>query len=139
MIKPSFNDFISANFRGLSAHTLYEYIMSTVNNNSIYKTDVSNLVYESIYHVYTNKYTALEYKMFIEIRRDILKYYSINDPYKFRDWLAELHYCLDNGYTTFKTSRLLWLKENALDMYITRVISLSEFQYILKADITQKQ
>ena len=137
MSKPTFNDFINTNFMGLSAHTLYDYIMSTVSNNPIYKKDVSNLVYESIYHVYINKYTALEYKMYTKVRKDILDYYNIIDPHEFREWLAELHFCLDNGYTDFSTTRLSWLKENALDMYITRTISLSEFQYILKADITK--
>ena len=118
----SFDTFISHNFFGYSAHTLYQELRHS------YPAEVaSQWVYVNIWHGFTGKDTSED--------RDIARHVACivhHDPSLLdralaaRDWIE---YCM----ATQEYERLAVLIDEALDLYIDRVISLEEFKLIVSA------
>lgn len=117
-----FNAFISCNFFGYSAHTLYQELCHS------YPAEVaSQWVYVNIWHTFINQDTPED----IDIARRVTCI-IIGDPnfeiraLDARDWIE---YCM----MTQEYERLAVLIDEALDLYIDRVISLDEFRLIVSA------
>jgi hypothetical protein len=117
-----FNAFISRNFFGYSAHTLYQELCHS------YPVEVSSQwVYVNIWHTFINQDTPED----IDIARHVACI-IIGDPnfeiraLAARDWIE---YCM----ATQEYERLAVLIDEALDLYIDRVISLDEFKLIVSA------
>ena len=115
-----FNAFISCNFFGYSAHTLYQELCHS------YPAEIaSQWVYVNIWHTFIDQSTPED----IDIARHVACI-IIGDPnfeiraLAARDWIE---YCM----TTQEYERLAVLIDEALDLYIDRVISLDEFKLIV--------
>lgn len=118
----SFDHFVSHNFFGYSAHTLYQELCHS------YPAEVSSQwVYVNIWHTFIDNDTPED----IDIARHVACI-IIGDPnfeiraLDARDWIE---YCMD----TQEYERLAVLIDEALDLYIDRVISLYEFKLIVSA------
>lgn len=118
----SFDHFVSHNFFGYSAHTLYQELCHS------YPAEVaSQWVYVNIWHTFIDNDTPED----IDIARHVACI-IIGDPnfeiraLDARDWIE---YCMD----TQEYERLAVLIDEALDLYIDRVISLDEFKLIVSA------
>lgn len=116
----AFNEFVSRNFFGYSAHTLYQELCHS------YPVEVSSQwVYVNIWHTFINQDTPED----IDIARHVACI-IIGDPnfeiraLDVRDWIE---YCI----ATHEYERLAVLIDEALDLYIDRVISLDEFKLIV--------
>lgn len=118
----SFDHFVSHNFFGYSAHTLYQELHHS------YPAEVaSQWIYVNIWHTFINQGTPED----IDIARHVACI-IIGDPnfeiraLNARDWIE---YCM----ATQEYERLAVLIDEALDLYIDRVISLDEFKLIVSA------
>lgn len=118
----AFDHFISHNFFGYSAHTLFQELCHS------YPAEVaSQWVYVNIWHTFINNNTPED----IDIARHVACI-IIGDPtfeiraLDARDWIE---YCM----ATHEYERLAILIDEALDLYIDRVISLDEFKLIVSA------
>lgn len=118
----SFDHFISHNFFGYSAHTLYQELCHS------YPAEIaSQWVYVNIWHGFIGQDTPED----IDIARHVACI-IIGDPnfeiraLDARDWIE---YCM----ATHEYERLAILIDEALDLYIDRVISLDEFRLIVSA------
>ena len=116
----AFDNFVSRNFFGYSAHTLYQELCHS------YPVEVSSQwVYVNIWHTFINQDTPED----IDIARHVVCI-IIGDPnfeiraLAARDWIE---YCI----ATHEYERLAVLIDEALDLYIDRVISLDEFKLIV--------
>lgn len=118
----AFNNFVSRNFYGYSAHTLYQELCHS------YPAEIaSQWVYVNIWHGFIGQDTPED----IDIARHVACI-IIGDPnfeiraLDARDWIE---YCM----ATHEYERLATLINEALDLYIDRVISLDEFKLIVSA------
>lgn len=118
----SFNNFVSRNFFGYSAHTLYQELCYS------YPAEVaSQWVYVNIWYTFINQDTPED----IDIARHVACI-IIGDPnFEIRalDARDYIEYCM----ATQEYERLAVLIDEALDLYIDRVISLDEFKLIVSA------
>lgn len=116
----AFNEFVSRNFFGYSAHTLYQELCHS------YPVEVSSQwVYVNIWHTFINQDTPED----IDIARHVACI-IIGDPnFEIRalDARDYIEYCI----ATHEYERLAVLIDEALDLYIDRVISLDEFKLIV--------
>lgn len=118
----AFDNFVSRNFFGYSAYTLYQELCHS------YPAEVaSQWVYVNIWHTFIDNDTPED----IDIARHVVCI-IIGDPnfeiraLAARDWIE---YCM----ATQEYERLAVLIDEALDLYIDRVISLDEFKLIVSA------
>lgn len=119
----AFDNFVSRNFFGYSAHTLYQELCYS------YPAEISSQwVYVNIWHVFIDQSTPED----IDIARHVACI-IIGDPnfeiraLADRDWID---YCM----ITHEYERLAVLADDALDLYIKNVISLHEFKLIIAAN-----
>lgn len=116
----AFNEFVSRNFFGYSAHTLYQELCHS------YPVEVSSQwVYVNIWHTFINQDTPED----IDIARHVACI-IIGDPnFEIRalDARDYIEYCI----ATHEYERLAVLIDEALDLYIDRVISIDEFKLIV--------
>lgn len=117
-----FDTFVSRNFFGYSAHTLYQELCYS------YPAEVaSQWVYVNIWYTFINQDTPED----IDIARHVACI-IIGDPnFEIRalDARDYIEYCM----ATQEYERLAVLIDEALDLYIDRVISLDEFKLIVSA------
>ena len=117
-----FDTFVSHNFFGYSAHTLYQELCHS------YPAEVaSQWVYVNIWHTFIDNDTPED----IDIARRVACI-IIGDPtFEIRalDARDYIDYCM----ATHEYERLAVLIDEALDLYIDRVISLDEFKLIVSA------
>ena len=117
-----FNAFISCNFFGYSAHTLFQELCHS------YPAEVATQwIYVNIWHGFIGQDTPED----VEIARRvacIIKHDStlLDRALAACDWIE---YCM----MTQEYERLAILIDEALDLYIDRVISLDEFRLIVSA------
>lgn len=118
----SFDHFVSHNFFGYSAHTLYQELCHS------YPAEIaSQWVYVNIWHTFIDQDTPEDIDIACHVACII-----IGDPtfeiraLDARDWIE---YCM----ATHEYERLAILIDEALDLYIDRVISLDEFKLIVSA------
>ena len=117
-----FDTFVSHNFFGYSAHTLYQELC-----HSYPAEIVSQWVYVNIWHTFIDQDTPED----IDIARHVACI-IIGDPnFEIRalDVRDYIEYCM----ATQEYERLAVLIDEALDLYIDRVISLDEFKLIVSA------
>lgn len=121
----SFNNFVSRNFFGYSAHTLYQELCHS------YPAEVaSQWVYVNIWHSFIGQDTPED----IDIARHVACIIN-EDPdleclalaLAARDWI---NYCM----ITHEYERLAVLANDALDLYLKGIISLHEFKLIIAAN-----
>lgn len=116
----SFDHFVSHNFFGYSAHTLYQELCHS------YPAEVaSQWMYVNIWHTFIDNDTPED----IDIARRVACI-IIGDPnFEIRalDARDYIEYCI----ATHEYERLAVLINEALDLYIDRVISLDEFKLIV--------
>lgn len=117
-----FNAFISCNFFGYSAHTLYQGLCHS------YPAEVaSQWVYVNIWHTFIDQSTPEDIDIARRVACIIHHDLSLLDrALAARDWIE---YCM----ATQEYERLAVLIDEALDLYIDRVISLDEFKLIVSA------
>ena len=117
-----FNAFISCNFVGYSAHTLYQELCHS------YPAEVaSQWVYVNIWHTFIDQSTPEDIDIARRVACIIHHDLSLLDrALAARDWIE---YCM----ATQEYERLAVLIDEALDLYIDRVISLDEFKLIVSA------
>lgn len=120
----AFDNFISHNFFGYSAHTLYQELCYS------YPAEVaSQWVYVNIWHSFIGQDTPED----IDIARHVVCIIIDEDPdferlaLAARDWID---YCM----ITHEYERLAVLANDALDLYLKGVISLHEFKLIIVAN-----
>lgn len=115
-----FNAFISCNFFGYSAHTLYQELRHS------YPAEVaSQWVYVNIWHRFTGQDTPEDIDIARRVACIIHHDLSLLDrALAARDYIE---YCI----ATHEYERLAVLIDEALDLYIDRVISLDEFKLIV--------
>ena len=117
-----FDTFVSHNFFGYSAHTLYQELCYS------YPAEVAyQWVYVNIWHTFINQDTPED----IDIAHHVACI-IIGDPnFEIRalDARDYIEYCI----ATQEYERLAVLIDEALDLYIDRVISLDEFKLIVSA------
>jgi len=115
-----FDTFVSHNFFGYSAHTLYQELCYS------YPAEVaSQWVYVNIWHTFINQDTPED----IDIAHHVACI-IIGDPnFEIRalDARDYIEYCI----ATHEYERLAVLIDEALDLYIDRVISIDEFKLIV--------
>lgn len=118
----AFDNFVSRNFFGYSAHTLYQELCHS------YPAEVaSQWVYVNIWHTFIDNDTPED----IDIARHVACI-IIGDPnFEIRalDARDYIEYCM----ATQEYERLAVLIDEALDLYIDRVISIDEFKLIVSA------
>ena len=119
----AFDNFVSRNFFGYSAHTLYQELCYS------YPAEISSQwVYVNIWHAFIDQSTPED----IDIARHVACV-IIGDPnfeiraLADRDWID---YCM----ITHEYERLAVLANDALDLYLKGVISLHEFKLIIAAN-----
>lgn len=118
----AFDNFVSRNFFGYSAHTLFQELCYS------YPAEVaSQWVYVNIWHTFIDQSTPED----IDIARHVACIVHHNPSLldralAARDWIE---YCM----ATQEYERLAVLIDEALDLYIDRVISLDEFKLIVSA------
>lgn len=118
----AFNEFVSRNFFGYSAHTLYQELCHS------YPAEVaSQWVYVNIWHTFINQDTPEDIDIARKVACIIHHDLSLLDrALAARDWIE---YCM----ATREYERLAVLIDEVLDLYIDRVISLDEFKLIVSA------
>lgn len=116
----AFDNFVSRNFFGYSAHTLYQELCHS------YPAEVaSQWVYVNIWHTFIDNDTPED----IDIARRVACI-IIGDPnFEIRalDARDYIEYCI----ATHEYERLAVLIDEAFDLYIDRVISIDEFKLIV--------
>lgn len=116
----AFDNFVSRNFFGYSAHTLYQELCHS------YPAEIATQwVYVNIWHVFIDQSTPED----IDIARHVACI-IIGDPnFEIRalDARDYIEYCI----ATHEYERLAVLIDEALDLYIDRVISIDEFKLIV--------
>lgn len=119
----AFDNFVSRNFFGYSAHTLYQELCYS------YPAEISSQwVYVNIWHVFIDQSTPED----IDVARHVTCVIN-KDPdlerlaLAVRDWID---YCM----ITHEYERLAVLANDALDLYLKGVISLHEFKLIIAAN-----
>lgn len=119
----AFDNFVSRNFFGYSAHTLYQELCYS------YPAEISSQwVYVNIWHVFIDQSTPED----IDVARHVACVIN-KDPdlerlaLAVRDWIE---YCM----ATQEYERLAVLANDALDLYLKGVISLHEFKLIIAAN-----
>lgn len=119
----AFDNFISHNFFGYSAHTLYQELCHS------YPAEISSQwVYVNIWHTFINQDTHKDIDIACHVACII-----IGDPtfeiraLDARNWIE---YCM----ATHEYERLATLADDALDLYLKGVISLHEFKLIIAAN-----
>ena len=119
----SFDTFVSHNFFGYSAHTLYQELCYS------YPAEISSQwVYVNIWNAFIDQSTPED----IDIARHVACIIN-KDPdlerlaLAARDWI---YYCM----ITHEYERLAVLANDALDLYIKGVISLHEFKFIIASN-----
>lgn len=119
----AFDNFVSRNFFGYSAHTLYQELCYS------YPAEISSQwVYVNIWHVFIDQSTPED----IDVARHVACVIN-KDPdlerlaLAVRDWID---YCM----ITQEYERLAVLANDALDLYLKGVISLHEFKLIIAAN-----
>lgn len=116
----AFDNFVSRNFFGYSAYTLYQELCHS------YPAEVAyQWVYVNIWHTFIDNDTPKD----IDIARHVVCI-IIGDPnFEIRalDARDYIEYCI----ATHEYERLAVLIDEALDLYIDRVISLDEFKLIV--------
>lgn len=118
----AFDTFVSRNFFGYSAHTLYQELCHS------YPVEVSSQwVYVNIWHTFINQDTPED----IDIARHVACI-IIGDP-NFEIRALDARDYIDYCMATHEYERLAVLIDEALDLYIDRVISLDEFKLIVSA------
>lgn len=115
-----FDTFVSHNFFGYSAHTLYQELC-----HSYPAEIVSQWVYVNIWHTFIDQDTPED----IDIARHVACI-IIGDP-NFEIRALDARDYIDYCMTTQEYERLAVLIDEALDLYIDRVISLDEFKLIV--------
>lgn len=115
-----FDTFVSHNFFGYSAHTLYQELC-----HSYPAEIVSQWVYVNIWHTFIDQDTPED----IDIARHVACI-IIGDP-NFEIRALDAHDYIDYCMTTQEYERLAVLIDEALNLYIDRVISLDEFKLIV--------
>lgn len=115
-----FDTFVSHNFFGYSAHTLYQELC-----HSYPAEIVSQWVYVNIWHTFIDQDTPED----IDIARHVACT-IIGDP-NFEIRALDARDYIDYCMTTQEYERLAVLIDEALDLYIDRVISLDEFKLIV--------
>lgn len=119
----SFDHFVSHNFFGYSAHTLYQELCHS------YPAEVATQwIYVNIWHTFINQDTPED----IDIARRVTCI-IIGDPnFEIRAFNAcdYIDYCM----ATHEYERLATLANDALDLYLKGVISLHEFKLIIAAN-----
>lgn len=116
----SFDHFVSHNFFGYSAHTLYQELCHS------YPAEVaSQWVYVNIWHTFIDNDTPED----IDIARRVACI-IIGDP-NFEIRALDARDYIDYCMATHEYERLAVLIDEALDLYIDRVISLDEFKLIV--------
>lgn len=115
-----FDTFVSHNFFGYSAHTLYQELC-----HSYPAEIVSQWVYVNIWHTFIDQDTPED----IDIARHVACIIIGDSNFEIRalDARDYIDYCM----TTQEYERLAVLIDEALDLYIDRVISLDEFKLIV--------
>ena len=118
-----FDIFVSHNFFGYSAHTLYQELRHS------YPAEVaSQWVYVNIWHAFIDQSTPEDIDIARRVACIIHHDLSLLDrALAARDWIE---YCMD----TQEYERLAVLADDALDLYIKGVISLHEFKLIIAAN-----
>lgn len=118
----SFDHFVSHNFFGYSAHTLYQELCHS------YPAEVaSQWVYVNIWYAFIDQSTPEDIDIARRVACIIHHDLSLLDrALAARDWIE---YCM----ATQEYERLAVLIDEALDLYIDRVISLDEFKLIVSA------
>ena len=118
----SFDHFVSHNFFGYSAHTLYQELCHS------YPAEVaSQWVYVNIWHAFIDQSTPEDIDIARRVACIIHHDLSLLDrALAARDWIE---YCM----ATQEYERLAVLIDEALDLYIDRVIRLDEFKLIVSA------
>lgn len=115
-----FDTFVSRNFFGYSAHTLYQELCHS------YPVEVSSQwVYVNIWHTFIDQDTPED----IDIARHVACI-IIGDP-NFEIRALDARDYIDYCMTTQEYERLAVLIDEALNLYIDRVISLDEFKLIV--------
>lgn len=116
----SFDHFVSHNFFGYSAHTLYQELCHS------YPAEVaSQWVYVNIWHAFIDQSTPEDIDVARHVACIIIGYPNFEiRALDARDWIE---YCM----ATQEYERLAVLIDEALDLYIDRVISLDEFKLIV--------
>lgn len=118
-----FDNFVSRNFFGYSAHTLYQELCHS------YPAEVaSQWVYVNIWHAFTNQSTHKD----IDIARHVACI-IIGDP-NFEIRALDARDYIDYCMATHEYERLAVLANDALDLYLKGVISLHEFKLIIAAN-----
>ena len=119
----SFNNFVSHNFFGYSAHTLYQELC-----HSYPAEIVSQWVYVNIWHTFIDQSTPEDIDIARRVACIIHHDLSLLDrALAARDWIE---YCM----ATQEYERLAVLANDALDLYLKGVISLHEFKLIIAAN-----
>lgn len=119
----AFDNFVSRNFFGYSAHTLYQELCYS------YPAEISSQwVYVNIWHAFIDQSTPED----IDIARHVACVINKNPDLErlalaARDWID---YCM----ATQEYERLAVLANDALDLYLKGVISLHEFKLIIAAN-----
>lgn len=117
-----FNNFIASNFYGYSAHTLFQELCRNYPSEI-----VTQWIYVNIWHGFTNQYTPEDVEVARRVACILKKDLNYSDrALAARDWIE---YCM----MTQEYERLASLIDEALDLYIDRVISLDEFKLIVSA------
>lgn len=118
-----FDTFVSRNFFGYSAHTLYQELCHS------YPVEVSSQwVYVNIWHAFTGQDTPED----IDIARRVACI-IIGDP-NFEIRALDARDYIDYCMATHEYERLATLANDALDLYLKGVISLHEFKLIIAAN-----
>ena len=119
----SFDHFVSHNFFGYSAHTLYQELCHS------YPAEVATQwIYVNIWHAFIDQSTPEDIDIARRVACIIHHDLSLLDrALAARDWIE---YCM----ATQEYERLAVLADDALDLYIKGVISLHEFKLIIAAN-----
>lgn len=119
----AFNDFISRNFFGYSAHTLYQELCY------LYPAEIATeWVYVNIWHSFIGQDTPED----IDIARHVACAIVSDPTFELRALDARnwIEYCM----ATHEYERLALLADDALDLYLKGVINLHEFKLIIAAN-----
>lgn len=118
----AFNEFVSRNFFGYSAHTLYQELCHS------YPAEVaSQWVYVNIWHTFIDNDTQ---KISTLLAEQHVLSLVIRTSIRALDARDYIEYCM----ATHEYERLAVLTDDALDLYIKGVISLHEFKLIIAAN-----
>lgn len=126
----TFDEYINFHFPGYSAHTLFQELMSHLPNEMT--GAIQNNIYYHIYRVWCNvDADSDDFEVFLNMKDFFLSMVYNIDPVELREEITnaiyEVDYCDRYGCSTFNKE---WLKNNALDWYNMRIISMNTFRVI---------